>query len=141
MKYFAYGTNIDSIEMEDRCPGAVEVGTAVLSNYGFLINSRGVATVVPTEGKIVYGVLWSVSSDHLITLDDYEGVHFGTYRREPIKVVFNDEDLEAEIYLAADLRPGHPRGDYLKRIVASATKRSFPESYIQELEQWQKTGE
>lgn len=60
MLYFAYGSNMNSAQMETRCPDAKRIGVAELLNHDFIVNGRGVATIVPSTGK-VFGVLWEWS--------------------------------------------------------------------------------
>lgn len=60
-RFFAYGSNIDTTQMKNRCPDSNFVGVASLARFRFIINSRGVATVVPRNSIPVYGVLWDIS--------------------------------------------------------------------------------
>ena len=55
-RYFAYGLNMHRAEMAQRCPGAVLQGIARLDRHEFLINARGVATIVQAR-SFVFGVL------------------------------------------------------------------------------------
>ncbi len=137
-KYFAYGLNIESREMATRCPGSFELGTAVLDGYEFRINSRGVATIIPAEGKKVFGVLWELSDGNFRRLDKFEGVASGFYSRTMIKVIHSGESIEAEIYMASESSRGEPRKGYLERILAASVEHEFPEEYILELESWRR---
>ena len=58
--YFAYGSNMDQEQMRQRCPEAAFVGTASLPGYMFIINERGVATVIPKADASVPGVVCAV---------------------------------------------------------------------------------
>ena len=75
--YFAYGSNINLRQMEQRCPNAELAGPVTLENYElqFRGNSRmcGVATIVPKEGSSVPGVLWRLTPACEKSLDIYEG--------------------------------------------------------------------
>lgn len=44
------------------------------------------ATIEPSKGDQVYGVLWTLEAEHLRTLDDQEGVDDGIYRRIRVEV-------------------------------------------------------
>jgi len=49
--YFAYGSNMWRHQMAvQRCPGAEFSGVGLLRGWRFLINARGVATIVPEAG-------------------------------------------------------------------------------------------
>jgi len=137
--YFAYGSNVDVAQMDHRCPGAVPVGVHKLPNHRFIINSRGVSTVVsvPDGSKNVYGVLWSITKPHEDTLDEREGVEYGTYRKEWLLVEMQGADpVSALIYVAADDIVGAPRAGYMEKIVAAAELHGLPPEYIEELKTW-----
>src|SRR4051794_9122870 len=59
--YFAYGSNMIASQMARRCPGARLIGPALIRDYRFRINRRGVATVLPETAAIVRGALWSLT--------------------------------------------------------------------------------
>jgi len=42
--YFAYGSNMDKDQMANRCPESNFAGTALLKDYRFIINRRGIPT-------------------------------------------------------------------------------------------------
>ena len=58
--YFAYGSNINLDQMAYRCPDASVVGPVTLENYELLFRRGGFATLAPTEGETVTGLLWSI---------------------------------------------------------------------------------
>ncbi|MEE9402044.1 MAG: gamma-glutamylcyclotransferase family protein [Desulfobacteria bacterium] len=136
--YFAYGSNMDKAQMDSRCNGVVYEARAVLQNAEFLINNRGVATVVPKEGSAVYGCVWRVTEDHLMSLDGYEGVAGNLYRRQTASVQIEGVDREAIVYLSTDKKPGAPRPGYLERILNAAREIDLPVEYIQQLEKWRR---
>lgn len=102
--YFAYGSNLSMAGMAGRCPGSLPVGTAMLQDWR--LTFRGVADVEPSDGDIVFGALWTCPPRDVASLDSYEGVAGGFYRREwltvqaeagPVKAlvyVMNPEDLD-----------------------------------------------
>lgn len=121
MNYFAYGSNMDVQQMAVRCPDAVVVGTACLPGHRFLINTHGVATVVPSQEEVVHGVLWEISKADEASLDRYEGVASGFYSKVITRVRFTDGNTaDALIYVARDDRPGRARPGYLERVLAAA---------------------
>lgn len=133
--YFAYGSNMDPGQMARRCPGAHALGRASLAGHGFRINSRGVATVVPEVRGLVHGVLWRLNAAHVATLDRYEGVASGEYRRQRLAVRAH-EPCEALVYVASEQRGGTPRAGYLERVVAGAVHFGLPYDYVSRLESW-----
>jgi gamma-glutamylcyclotransferase (GGCT)/AIG2-like uncharacterized protein YtfP len=130
MNYFAYGSNMDVQQMAVRCPDAVVIGTACLPRHRFLINTHGVATVVPSESEAVHGVLWEISKADEASLDGYEGVASGFYRKVITRVrLKNGDETEALIYLANDERVGTPRPGYMERVMAAAKSHRFAAKY------------
>lgn len=93
--YFAFGSNLDDVQMTARCPGATRLGRANLHGHGLLFRGpsarrkAGVATIDPLDGQQVPGILWDVAEDHLRALDAVEG-HPAWYRRTWCHV--EDED-------------------------------------------------
>ena len=94
--YFAYGSNLSTTQMASRCPGARPLHLAWLGGWRFIINTRGVANIVPddsdafttaasnrpvttgSEGSSpgVYGILYEIDADDEESLDLCEGVPF-----------------------------------------------------------------
>lgn len=140
MKYFAYGSNMNLDKMKGRCPDATFIDKAILTEYRFMINNRGVATVIKDTSFKVYGILWEISNEDQEILDNYEGIHYDTYYKEFINVQnAKKEIIDALIYLATDVNIGSPRATYMEAIISSALDFGFPENYIKELKSWVKT--
>jgi len=118
--------------MARRCPAAREIGTAVLPGWRFLVASGGYSTIVPDEPARVVGVLWSLTPACERTLDEFEEIDRGLFRRESI-IVAGEPAL---VYLATDTAPGCPRIGYLEAVIAAGQARGFPEDYIEELRGW-----
>ena len=77
--YFAYGSNLEPAQMAARCPGHHVIGRAVLPDHR--LNFRGYgrdwagaeATIEPSLGARVYGVVFAITAVHYASLDAYEG--------------------------------------------------------------------
>lgn len=133
--YFAYGSNLCPAQMSRRCPGAGDPRPAVLADHDWLINERGVATVEPSTGGAVHGVLWRVSDRHLRALDSAEGVPV-RYRRESLTVRTADGPATAWVYIDPRIESGPPRPGYLERIIDGAMHHNLPKSWINFLHRW-----
>ena len=132
--YFAYGSNMNLEQMARRCPAARPIGSARLAGWTFRINDRGVATVVASPDDEVIGGLWEISERCLRSLDRYEGVRSGLYRRELLPVsLHDDEERIAIVYVAASQRSGLPRAGYLEGILAGAADFALPDHYCARL--------
>ena len=139
--YFAYGSNMDRSQMAARCPEAVVVGQGRIIGYRFLINSPGVATIVLRPGSEAHGVLWTITEPDEKSLDRFEGVAMGHYRKETVEVHRSPQSsVKALTYVATENSPGGPREGYIERIVGAAAAHGLPTKYVEELRSWQETG-
>lgn len=93
--YFAYGSNMNPERMEQRCPGAVGLGYAVLSNY--CLTERLYADIDTAVGDEVHGVLYLITPTHLAMLDRYEGCPH-VYRRSWLEVEWQGYVYKAATY-------------------------------------------
>lgn len=138
-RYFAYGSNMDPKQMAERCPGAAPIGSARLGDYelAFVWDSPGwgggVATVIPSSGREVWGVLWDLTDEHIETLDRYEGVAINAYMRDHLNVETHDGNVNALIYLAMDTRQKDPSDRYVDALVRGARAFSLPADYVEQL--------
>jgi len=135
--YFAYGSNIDAKQMSTRCPDARFVSVGCLKEFDFLINERGVASVIPQVGSLVYGVVWEVSTQDTESLDQYEGIRQGIYSKQhnlPIKTEFGE--ISGFVYIANNQFSGKPRPRYLEKIIDNAGVLGFDFKYVQRLKTW-----
>lgn len=137
MLYFGYASNMDELQMADRCPGATIVDGAVLADHRFVIAAEGYANVLPAPGEVVFGLLWQITPADEAALDHYEGVRPGLYRKEQAEVTTTGgKSVRALIYLASDTALGRPRPGYLEQVVAAARRHHLPGDYITRLEGW-----
>ena len=136
--YFAYGSNMDATQMRDRCSDAKLEGVASIENRRFVINTRGVATIIWSSGSRVFGLLWIISEQDELSLDGYEGIKWGTYTKETITVERESGVMvEALVYVARDSAEGSPRSGYIEGIVAAAKANGIPDEFVEELMKWQ----
>jgi Gamma-glutamyl cyclotransferase, AIG2-like len=133
-RYFAYGANIVAADMAGRCPAAREIGTTILAGWRFIVARGGYSTIVPDPTARVVGVLWSLTSACERTLDKFEEIDGGLFRRDIIP--FGGEPTL--VYLATDTVPGRARAGYLEVVIAAAAARDFPADYVKELRGWLK---
>jgi len=131
--YFAYGSNMDPVQMASRCPDARPIGQAQLTGWEVHIYGRGFATVVPAPESVTWGVLWDVSPSDVRSLDRYEGVAEGLYRRELLTVEGAESAAVALIYIAAFDGDGVPGQAYLERILHGARAFDLPADYCAKL--------
>lgn len=151
---FAYGSNMDSEQMTDRCPSERKVCIAKMGGHrlAFTRTSKkwngGVADVLPSAGDEVWGVVYELSAGDLRRLDEYEGYKEGrpesknAYNRQE-RVVLREGDtanaLTAWVYLATP-QPGthRPSLEYLRHIIKGAKENELPAPYLSKLEHLEK---
>ncbi len=139
MLYFAYGSNLNPPQMAERCPGHAVVARAVLRDYRLVFpcaSSRwvgGVASVEPSAGDVVEGVLFELTAENEAALDRYEGVAEGMYRKTRVEVVDNHgRSHEALTYIAKPQPPGRhdPSPRYMNAIIDGALAHGLSGDYL-----------
>ena len=94
MNYFAYASNLNLKQMQQRCPGSKPLFKATLPNYNLVFNgwSRelrgGKANIRVNRGEKVRGAVYEVSEQEMKQLDRHEP----GYDRSRVTVF--DEDSE-----------------------------------------------
>lgn len=133
---FGYGANLDA-SVYSRCPDAIDMGNAILPDHRWLATAAGVATVVPQPGSLVHGVLLSLSARDQDSLDRFEALDLGFYRRERHELITAAGGrVRGWVYFANQPEPGQPIPHYLTAVVEAARQRGLPADYIAELEAW-----
>jgi hypothetical protein len=137
MLYFAYASNMDTAQMAERCPGARVVEGAVIAGMKFVITAKGYANVVPSPDHVVFGVLWEITPDDEASLDRYEGIRPGLYKKEEMEVLTTGgKAVKALIYRASATKLGKPVPGYLEATIAAARAHGLPEDYVAQLHGW-----
>lgn len=134
--HFAYGSNMSREPMQRRCPGAQPLGPSRLDNWRFVITQDRYASVVPTPGTTVHGVLWRLTPRDLAALHAYERLGTGLYGGRTLAVRHRDQLRRARVYVGRTDVPGRPLPGYQEDIVAAARAWGFPPAYVAELEAW-----
>ena len=134
--HFAYGSNMSRAIMRRHAPGARAIGVAELVGHRFVITADGYASVEPSRGQTVHGVLWRITPRDRMTLDAWENVEAGLYRAETLPVRCGGRRLPALVYVARPAGEGRPKPGYIELVVAAARERQLPEDYIETLERW-----
>ncbi len=149
--YFAYGSNLDPTQMDERGISVEKSEIAELPGWklAFTIYSDtwggGVADILPDPEGIVKGAVYTINKDDLKKLDHYEGrmvendMERGMYRRQylPVKtgggwktVLTYVVNKTVEHKKQMDLKPSKR---YLRTIVTGAQEHSIDKRYIDKL--------
>jgi gamma-glutamylcyclotransferase (GGCT)/AIG2-like uncharacterized protein YtfP len=137
---FAYGSNMDLAQMQERCPHSV-LAPFVAEGRGWKLcfpresikRKGGVGSVVREEGSSVWGVVFCVSDRDLLRLDRFEGVAVNAYRRGMIELRKRDgQPVNAWTYFAIPEGAGKfiPHRDYIDLYMRGAEHFELPEEYI-----------
>ncbi|KAF3057118.1 putative aig2 family protein [Daldinia childiae] len=156
--YFAYGSNLSSVQMRKRCPKSKPIGLAYLSGWRWIINERGYANIVEDRSKTggIYGIIYRLHPDDEECLDINEGVPWAYERRfievEGLTTTSTAEDKGVEGVESTDqekksekiqalayidfhrIRPSRPKNEYIYRmndgIDEAMMQWGLPEQYV-----------
>jgi len=134
--YFAYGSNMNIEQMNFRCPNSRTLGKISILGYQFIINSRGVATIIPRNYSTVNGVLWSINLKNELNLDYYEGIKKKIYFKKYFYIPFLNQKILILVYIAFNQIIGIPKKGYLEKVIDGAKSFKAEKKWINELEYW-----
>lgn len=115
--YFAYGSNLNKMQMMRRCPDARVFERAKLR--GWRLEFWQVLNIVADPNSVVEGALWYTSASDELALDRYEGFNpfnprKGLYRKETVTVDLEDGlTCEAYVYVMNRGQQAPPNPHYL----------------------------
>ena len=88
MLYFAYGSNLNHYQMNNRCNGAKYIKKHTLNGYKLCFSHKtnhsiyGHANIIKNKESKVYGALWNINKKDEKELDWYEGVDYNYYQKK-----------------------------------------------------------
>ena len=143
MLYFAYGTNMDSVEMtrDEKCPGALFAGTGYLINRRLVINKksrkRGLAANIESSyGDKVYGVVYDITDEN--EWGNLDKTESGYIRVNASVRMFPDRHIESAVTYEAVpeyiVSEGPTLKEYRDMLVKGAREHNLPDEYVEFLE-------
>ena len=137
---FAYGSNMLTNRIRERCPSASPLGVAELHGYSLHWHKRsqdgsGKCNVMEdaNENAVVFGVLHQIAADEEPALDRAEGLGHG-YEKKDVEVVADGGKRRASVYCATDVDALlKPYTWYKVLVVAGAEEHGLPPSYTSRL--------
>jgi gamma-glutamylcyclotransferase (GGCT)/AIG2-like uncharacterized protein YtfP len=129
--YFGYGSNLSKEQMAIRCPESKYYASGTLSGYSWLINTRGYASIKPSESDFVLGEIFTLSQQDVDYLDIYESVEEGMYLKSNLSVETSKGTIDCLVYIASDSTPGIPQEEYIERINLGIKSANLPDDYVQ----------
>jgi hypothetical protein len=148
MLYFAYGSNMNWQQMQERCPSACFAGVALLADHKLAFTRKsvkrgcGVADAVREDGRKIWGVVYEIDDLDVGKLDLSEGYRPNReknsyWRRECLVLLDGDEQrpLTASSYFGdPQPAPPLPNREYKRLIISGARHWHLPEEYVRDLE-------
>jgi len=141
MLYFAYGSNMERVQLKRLCPKAKFVAAAVLPGHELVFSGTsrmwggGIANIRDMAGKKVEGVVWEIGEAERKTLDEYEG-YPDLYVTKEVQVrTTSGKIVTAFAYVMAN--PGRempPSKPYKRLLISGAEEHDLSEEYIAFLE-------
>jgi gamma-glutamylcyclotransferase len=138
MRYFAYGSNMNWEQMQQRCPSARFLGVGRLKDHRLAITRKsrrrlcGTADVITELGSEVWGIVYEIDEADILLLDHFED----GYRRESMNVLLDGLERPTWIYIAEkESCPPPPSAHYKRLMLEGARHWRLPSAYIAYLEQ------
>lgn len=136
--YFAYGSNMLTERISDRLGTVEQVGIGLLHNYQLVFNRRGsyspggVASIIPWQGRSVFGVIWELNNKQLNLLDEIEDP--AAYSRRSVSVEMKDgSPVDCLTYIAFSQGYHPPTKKYLSYLIQGAKEHNLPSRYARNL--------
>jgi len=139
IRYFAYGSNMASAQMEAWGSGHRLLGPARLDGYRLEMRRRsirwqaGAADVVVAEGEHVWGALYELPGETLAGLDEKESAG-DAYRRSEVEVLLHGrEPVVAFTYEVIDKADEELpcAAAYAELILTGARECALPAEYVE----------
>ena len=131
--YFAYGANLDTVAMAQRCPRSRLLGPARLARHRFAMMREGYATVVHDPAAMVHGLLYDLALSDVPALDRFEEVGGGLYVKLTQPVLrANGGAVRALVYSGRSgaTRGARPKPGSMEAIVAAAGTAGLPAEHV-----------
>ena len=119
MLYFAYGSNLNHHQMNNRCDGAKYIKKHILKGYKLCFSHKtnhsvyGHANILKNKKSEVHGALWDITRNDEKELDGYEGVDYNYYQKE----YFTLKGKKVLVYVQKIYYFQKPNSTYLHTII------------------------
>jgi len=137
--YAAYGSNMDPAQMAERCPHSPRRGSGWLDGWRLAFGGEDIgwdgamATVSEEAGEHVFVVLYELSAADETSLDQWDGVSLGYYRKAKVRVATADGEVLAWLYVLNAYEGGLPAARYLGIMADAAEAAGAPDDYVTSL--------
>ena len=134
--YAAYGSNMDPVQMAGRCPHSPRRASGWIEGWRLAFGGEDIgwegamATVVEEAGEHVFVVLYELSAADEASLDQWDGVTLGYYRKAKVRVATRDGDVLAWLYVLNAYEGGLPAARHLGIVADAAEAAGAPDDYV-----------
>ncbi|MBA6353670.1 gamma-glutamylcyclotransferase [Colwellia sp. BRX10-9] len=138
MKYFAYGSNMSLIRLQQRVPSAQKIDTVSLKNHQLRFNMSGKdgsgkcdSFYTNNSDDVVVGALFEIDENEKPILDRAESLGSG-YNEKTVSVINEQgKTFEALIYCAIKIDPSlKPYTWYLNHVIVGAKETKLSTDYL-----------
>ena len=138
---FAYGSNLSSRFLKEYCPSTEYVMKAYLPNYRvefrFYSERRkgGISTIMSHPGFMTLGIIYDISDEDMVKLDEMESVPQGLYKRETFLVLGEGGCwYKADLYRVVKPEgPFTPARSYIEHMIEGVEEHGLDPEYKTEL--------
>lgn len=125
---FFYGLFMDAALLRAKGINPLEVGQASVKNFSLVIGAR--ATLVPSEGQKVHGVVFSLTHEEVDAL--YSEASVSSYRPEAVLAELSDGEITPALCFNLPLLPSTSERDetYATRLREVASRIGLPSDYV-----------
>ncbi|WP_440875002.1 gamma-glutamylcyclotransferase family protein [Thalassotalea sp. PLHSN55] len=134
MKYFAYGSNMSTLRLQQRVPSAKKIGRYTLNKHQLRFHKASTdgsakcdAYFTDNHTDQVIGALFEMDKSDKVFLDKAEGLGFG-YDEKMVQVVNDDgEYVNALLYIATNINANlAPYSWYVNHVAIGAKETKLP---------------
>lgn len=142
MKFFLYADQLNPTQLKRRAPEHKFLHRATLADHTIKFcrwSSQwrcGLASIVPSPGEQVWGAVFELTDEDLISMDEFEqDVPQGAYRQLQVNVVTDAGDKElVTTYAANPIGKFKPKDHYLDWVLKGVKQWALPEECLQQWE-------
>lgn len=137
--YAAYGSNLDPRLMAERAPSSPIHGIGWLRGWRLTFAGENLgwdgalATLVEDYEHDVFVMIYDMTHLDELTLDAWEGVALGFWRKIRVRVETMTGSQVAWVYVLDDYEGGLPSSRYIEMIADAAFSAGAPEDYVDRL--------
>ncbi|HZS11094.1 MAG TPA: gamma-glutamylcyclotransferase family protein [Nitrospirales bacterium] len=139
MQFFFYADNLNPTQLKRRAPEHRYLGNAYLPDHTIQFcrwSSQwrcGLASVAPSQGEKVWGIVAEITDEDLKLLDEFEGeVPAGAFRHVPVSVITDKgEKILVTTHAATPIGKFKPKEHYLDWVMKGVKQWKLPDECLE----------